>query len=144
MDMSDADRILAPAATRKAACRCGQLTATCTGEPIRVSACHCLACKARSGSAFAVQVRFPADQVTTSGVSREYVHIADSGNAASFHFCPVCGATLWYRSHPLPEAIAVPLGNFADPWFVAPSFSVWEQRRLDWVEIVGEGVEHSE
>lgn len=130
--------------TQRASCRCGQLSIECTGEPVRVSACHCLACKARSGSAFAVQARFPADQVTTSGESREYVHIADSGNAASFHFCPVCGVTLWYQSHPMPETIAVPLGNFADPRFVSPRFSVWEARQLDWVEIVGEGVEHGE
>jgi len=127
--------------TRKASCRCGQLTAECTGEPIRVSACHCLACKARSGSAFAVQARFPADRVTISGQSTEYVHIADSGNPASFHFCPVCGVTLWYQSRPIFDAIAIPLGNFEDPRFVAPSFSVWEERKLDWVEILGEGVE---
>ncbi len=128
--------------TRKASCRCGQLTVECTGEPVRVSACHCLACKKRSGSAFAVQARFPADQVTTSGRSTEYVHIADSGNAATFHFCPVCGATVWYRSGPMPEAIAVPLGNFEDPRFVSPNISVWESRKLDWVDILGDEVEH--
>ena len=130
--------------TRKASCRCGQFTLECSGKPVRVSACHCLACKARSGSAFAVQVRFPADQVTTSGESREYVHIADSGNAASFHFCPVCGVTLWYQSRPIFDAIAIPLGNFEDPRFVSPRFSVWEERKLDWVEILGDEVEHSE
>jgi hypothetical protein len=127
-----------------ARCRCGQLSVECTGEPVRVSACHCLDCKKRSGSGFAVQVRFPADRVTISGRSTEYVHVADSGNAGSFHFCPVCGVTLWYRAGPVPDAIAIPLGNFEDPWFVSPRFSVWEKRRLDWVEIVGEGVEHSE
>jgi len=125
-----------------ARCRCGQLSATATGEPVRISVCHCLACKARSGSAFAVQVRFPADQVTTSGNANEYVHIADSGNAASFHFCPNCGATLWYRSGPMPQAIAIPLGNFEDPRAFVPTVSVWEERKLDWVDIQGAGVEH--
>ena len=38
-------------------CRCGQLRIACTGEPTRVSVCHCRNCKARSGSAFAAQVR---------------------------------------------------------------------------------------
>ena len=125
-----------------ARCRCGQLSATATGEPVRISVCHCLACKARSGSAFAVQVRFPVDQVTTSGNPNEYVHIADSGNAASFHFCPNCGATLWYRSGPMPQAIAIPLGNFEDPRAFVPTVSVWEERKLDWVDIQGAGVEH--
>ena len=55
--------------THTASCRCGQLRATATGEPVRVSVCHCLNCKRRSGSAFAAQVRFPADRVTISGSS---------------------------------------------------------------------------
>jgi hypothetical protein len=127
---------------RKAACRCGQLAAECTGEPIRVSVCHCLDCKARSGSAFAAQVRFPADQVTITGQSSEYVHVGDSGSAADFHFCPVCGGGLWYRNAAIPDTIAIALGNFEDPWFATPEFSVYENRKMDWVEIVGEGIEH--
>ena len=51
----------------KASCRCGQLRATVTGEPFRVSVCHCLNCKKRSGSAFAVQARWPKAQVTLEG-----------------------------------------------------------------------------
>ena len=128
-------------ATNTASCRCGQLVAVATGEPVRVSVCHCLACKKRSGSAFAVQARFPADQVTITGESSDYVHIADSGNAASFHFCPTCGTTLWYQSRPIADAIAIPLGNFDDPRAFTPHFSVWESRKLDWLEITGE-VEH--
>lgn len=127
---------------RKASCRCGQLTVECTGEPVRVSACHCLDCKKRSGSAFASQVRFPADQVTISGQSSDYVHVGDSGNAATFHFCPTCGGALFYRNASIPDTIAVALGNFEDPWFASPSFSVFENRKMDWVQIVGDGIEH--
>ena len=65
---------------RMASCRCGQLNATATGEPVRVSVCHCLDCKKRSGSAFAVQARWPADQVTIEGRSNSWVNVADSGN----------------------------------------------------------------
>ena len=39
--------------------------------------------------------------------------------------------------------IAIPLGAFDDPYFAAPVFSVWEQRKHDWVHIVGD-VEHSD
>lgn len=45
---------------RIASCSCGQLTARVTGEPVRVSICHCLACQRRTGSVFGVQARFPA------------------------------------------------------------------------------------
>ena len=129
-------------APRVATCRCGQLRVECSGDPVRVSACHCLACQQRSGSAFATQVRFPKDKVTMTGEAREWVRTADSGNPTTYHFCPVCGATLWYQGGPMPDAIAVPLGNFEDPWFAAPAFSVWEARKHKWVEIVGEGIAH--
>jgi len=127
---------------RKASCRCGQLTVECTGEPVRVSACHCLECKKRSGSAFAAQARFPAEQVKISGQSSDYVHVGTSGKAVTFHFCPTCGGGLFFINASMPETIAVALGNFEDPWFATPNFSVFENRKMAWVEIVGEGIEH--
>ena len=53
-------------ATRDAACSCGQLRVRAGGDPIRISICHCLACQRRSGSAFAVQARFPSDRAEIS------------------------------------------------------------------------------
>jgi hypothetical protein len=127
---------------RTATCRCGQLSATCTGEPVRVSVCHCYDCQRRSGSAFAVQARFPAEAVTISGDHKVYEHIGDSGNAANFHFCPHCGTTLWYHARPHQHLFAIPVGNFADRDFPAPRFSVWEARQHRWVSIVGDDIEH--
>ena len=39
--------------TRLASCSCGQLTAQASGDPVRNSICHCLACQRRTGSPFA-------------------------------------------------------------------------------------------
>ena len=129
--------------TRTASCRCGQLRATATGEPIRVSACHCLNCKKRSGSAFAVQARWPAEQVEIKGKSKRWVMVADSGNSAVFHFCPECGSDVYYQNNgKFDGQIAIPVGAFDDPYFAAPQYSVWEQRKHAWVEISSEGVEH--
>lgn len=126
-----------------ASCRCGQLKATVTGEPVRVSVCHCLDCKKRSGSAFAVQARWPVDQFTTDGESRSWSHRADSGNRISHHFCPDCGSSLHYFIEgKFDGLVAIPLGAFDDPYFASPKFSVWEGRKSDWVEILGD-VEHS-
>lgn len=127
-----------------ASCRCGQLRATVTGLPARVSVCHCLNCKKRSGSAFAVQARCPAEQVTIEGRSGSFVKVADSGNSATFHFCPECGSDVYYEnSGKFDGLVAIPLGAFDDPYFVQPRFSVWEHRKHDWVEILGEDVEHT-
>ena len=132
---------------RTASCRCGQLKASVTGEPVRVSVCHCLNCKKRSGSAFAVQARWPRDDTQIEGQSKTFVKVADSGNRATFHFCPECGSDVFYEidgkfDDKFNELLAIPLGAFDDPFFLSPNFSVWESRKHDWVEILGDEVEH--
>ena len=131
--------------TRTASCRCGQLKATVTGEPVRLSVCHCLNCKKRSGSAFAVQARWPAEQVTVEGESKVHVMRGDSGNPASFHFCPECGSDVYYDiSGKFEGLIAIPLGAFDDPYIGTPTYSVYEGRKHDWVAIAADGMEHSD
>ena len=128
--------------SRLATCQCGALRAMCEGEPAYVSVCHCLDCQKRSGAPFASQARFPADRVTFAGESRTWRRTGDDGGTAEMHFCPTCGSTVWYRSRPHSDAIAVAIGAFADPGFPAPWFSVYEERKHPWVSIVGEGIEH--
>ena len=93
--------------TRLASCSCGQLTARVAGEPVRVSICHCLACQRRSGSVFAAQARFPRKNVSISGTSTEFVRVGDEGSRAKFHFCPKCGATVYYEPGGLDEFLDV-------------------------------------
>lgn len=128
--------------THPASCRCGQLSATATGTPVRISVCHCLSCQKRSGSAFAAQVRFPAAQVTTSGEAKTFTATGENG-AAHFHFCPDCGSTVFFTNDSAPDTIAIALGAFDDPYFVVPTISVWETRQHEWLEIAGE-FEHYE
>ena len=134
---------------RSASCRCGQLKAAVSGEPVRVSVCHCLNCKKRSGSAFAVQARWPKDQLRVEGRSKTFVKVADSGNRGTFHFCPDCGSDVYYDidgkfDDKFNGLIAIPLGAFDDPFVMQPRFSVWEKRKHDWLEIVGDDVEHTD
>ena len=132
---------------RTASCRCGQLKATVAGEYVRMSVCHCLNCKKRSGSAFAVQARWPKSQAQIEGVSKTFVIVADSGNRATFHFCPECGSDVYYEidgkfDDKFNDLIAIPLGAFDHPFFGTPAYSVWESRKHDWVDIVGPDIEH--
>ena len=129
--------------SRTASCRCGQLRATVTGDHVRFSVCHCLNCKKLSGSAFAVQARWPAERVTIEGRSNSFVLVADSGNPATFHFCPECGSDVYYViDGKFDGLIAIPIGAFDGPFFGSPEYSVWEKRKYDWVEILGDKVEH--
>jgi hypothetical protein len=127
---------------RVATCRCGQLRVTCTGEPVRVSVCHCLDCQKRSGSSFAAQARWPDERVELAGAFNEWSRAGDSGESATFRFCPTCGSTVAYVHEGMPGLTAVAVGAFADPDFPPPIYSVYEARKHKWVAIVGDGIEH--
>jgi hypothetical protein len=129
--------------TRTATCRCGQFRATVTGESVRISVCHCLNCQKRSGSAFAAQARWPDDQVVFNGDYREWSATGDSGGTGTFRFCPVCGSTVSYRIDMMPGLTAIAIGAFADPDFPPPEFSMYENRKHRWVDILGDNVEHN-
>ena len=118
---------------RIASCSCGQLTARVAGEPVRVSICHCLACQRRTGGPFSAQARFPRADVAPAGDSSQYVQAGDEGPGARFHFCPRCGATVYYEPLGLPDYVSIPVGAFADPRFPAPTVSVYEERMHAWV-----------
>lgn len=127
---------------RVAACRCGQLQVTCGGDPVRVSVCHCLACQRRSGSAFAVQARFPEERVRSVGDATEWSVTGESGTTAIFRFCPRCGSTVSYATDGVPGMITVAVGAFSDPRFPPPTISGFEEYRHRWVVVSGDGVEH--
>lgn len=126
----------------RAECACGQLSATCRGEPVRVSVCHCLDCKKRTGSAFSWNARWPAADVAIEGRSAEFTRIGDAGGRLTHNFCPDCGSTVYYRIDTTPDLIAVAAGGFADPGFPAPWVSVYDPiRRCQWVDIRAEPLE---
>lgn len=127
---------------RVASCRCGGLVARCEGDPLRVSVCHCLECQRRTGSAFAVQARFRKDVVTLDGTYMRWERIGESGDKATYFFCPTCGSTVFYENESLPDVVAIPVGAFADPDFPIPERSIFERRRHIWVEVIGTGIQH--
>ena len=125
--------------TRIATCACGQLSVKCAGEPLSVSLCHCRECQKRTGSTYGIAAFFTRIAVVTSGETRGYTRLSDSGHAVVHHFCPHCGSTVWWEPRRKPEVIAVAVGAFADPDFPAPSKSVYLQHRHHWVTTLGQG-----
>lgn len=121
--------------TRTAACACGQLSLEVEGEPRGVGLCHCLACQARTGSAFAALAGFaPPWRVT--GRATEYVRTGDQGARFRFRFCPVCGTNLFHTEEGYEDrGVSVAVGAFADPAFPPPEVSVYDSRRHPWVRL---------
>lgn len=122
---------------REARCQCGQLTVTVSGDPFAVSLCHCLACQRRTGSAFATQAAFNAEQVEVSGRYSDYSRISEESDAREhvFHFCPECGSQVFQHELADPDLVIVSVGAFADPDFPAPTISEYEDTRHGWVEL---------
>jgi hypothetical protein len=75
------------------------------------------------------------------GRSSQFTRTGDSGQQATFHFCPDCGSAVYWLLTQFPDVIAVAIGAFADPTFPAPKVSVYEERQHPWVELLGE-IEH--
>ncbi len=113
-----------------------------SGDPVRVSICHCLACQRRTGSSYGYQARFPAQSVTISGQSKQFIRHADEdAEIRRSNFCPDCGSTVFFTNGASEELIAIPVGAFADPDFPPPQISVWEERKHGWV-MVPDQIEH--
>jgi hypothetical protein len=126
---------------RVATCACGQFRVTCTGEPFRISVCHCLNCQKRSGSSFAAQARWAEGDVEMTGAYSEWTRVGEA-STATFRFCVQCGSTVAYFLDSMPGVVAVAIGAFAEPDFPPPIYSVYEGRKHAWIAVVGDGIEH--
>ena len=91
--------------------------------------CHCLECQKRTGNVFGTQARFPRTSVTIEGRAAQWTRAGDSGQSATFNFCPVCASTVYWEA---PGFGAVAVGAFADPSFPPPRVSVYEERLHPW------------
>ena len=118
---------------RVAHCTCGALRAEARGEPARISVCHCLECKRRSGSAFTWNATYKAEQVAISGAFTTHERGSDDGNWGRHSFCPSCGVSVFYEIQVRPGMISIPVGAFADPDFPAPTIEVYAERRCPWL-----------
>jgi hypothetical protein len=97
--------------------------------------CHCLACQRRTGAVISNQARFRREQVTFAGKATTWTRTAESGHTLTFHFCPICGSTVYWENDGFPGTVTVAIGNFADPYFPAPTIAVWEESRHPWVSL---------
>ena len=67
--------------------------------------------------------------------TRSFTRRSASGSEVTFHFCPDCGAILWWEAARLPHLIGVGAGAFADPGFPRPEQAVWAEQAHDWLSL---------
>jgi len=129
--------------THEASCRCGQLAVTYKGPaPERITLCHCNSCQLRTGTMFSVQGRFPRSRVKIEGKSTKWTFPSESGQpvnyrscdsgGATYHFCPVCGTTVYWDIAAAPDVIGIAIGTLTDPTFPPPKISGFESYGHPW------------
>lgn len=124
---------------RTARCHCGALALACSGEPRKVSLCHCLDCQRRSGAPFSVAAFYARDSVcVVHGEASAYERGSASGYPVRFHFCARCGSNVWWEPQRMPDLVGVAVGAFADPDFPRPQQAVFARDRHPWVELPGD------
>jgi len=82
-----------------------------------------------------MQARFTMSAVRVDGRHSDYVRISDEGEERTFHFCPDCGATVFYTVSTRPGFVAVPIGAFGEPGFPPPTVSIYESRQHPWLAL---------
>lgn len=122
--------------TREARCACGKLRAVTTGDPVRVSVCHCGQCKRRTGAAFSWNATFDAADVAVHGPAQSYVQTSEEGFWGRHSFCGECGVFVFYEIERRPGLISIPAGAFADAAFPAPSVEVYQESGCPWLPLL--------
>ena len=108
-------------------CLCGAIRFRTSDSPARVLACHCTACKVRTGAAYGIGVYFPEHQVEfLQGTTRVYELRSDtSGRWIRNEFCPQCGTTVSWTLEMRPGLRAIAGGCFDDPDWYRIQAHIW-------------------
>jgi len=134
-----------PMVQNQGRCICGAVSYTASGEPLRITVCHCLWCQRRTGTAFGTEVVYLTEDVAFDGEMDRYRHISDeSGRWLDVHFCRRCGGNLGLSLELRPEIRSIPAGTFDNvDWIeAAPSAirHVYTRSRRHWGDL-SDGVE---
>jgi hypothetical protein len=103
-------------------CLCGAVRYQTTGDPLRVTVCHCKWCQRRTGTGFAVEPIFTDAMVTFNDLTRKvYRSYSDtSGRWLDLEFCPDCGTTVGFTLEWRPGLRIIDAGTFDDPGWINP------------------------
>ena len=116
-------------------CHCGQITYEAEVNSATVRVCHCTDCQRLTGTPFRVNISArPETFKLKSGMPKNYVRTAESGNKCAHAFCPECGTPIYVTpSEPNPSGYRLALGAIDQrAQFGPPSRQIWCASRLPW------------
>ncbi len=113
-------------------CLCKAVRYTVTAEPVTARICWCRVCQFLGAGGPTVNVCFPADAVTISGVLRDFAATADSGNRMHRKFCPACGTAVSSAAESRPHLVFLRAGTLDDPEVARPAMTIWTAAAPSW------------
>ncbi len=110
-------------------CLCGAVRFETSNQPVRAMACHCTACKKRTGAAYGVGVYFKDEDVEiTQGELKTYQFNSDTSERwIKGEHCVVCGTTVTWTLEMRPGLRAISGGLFDNPDCYAIAAHIWTQ-----------------
>ena len=99
-------------------CTCGAVRFALESA-LWVAACHCSACKKRTGSAFGISIVVDDRMVVAAtGATRTFIRTGESGKAVHYEFCPECGTTVRWRVELIGNRYVYAAGTLDDPFAI--------------------------
>lgn len=110
-------------------CHCGAVRYSMPAEA-RHALCHCADCRKAAGAPAVSWALAPVDQVRITGETREYA----SSEHGRRHFCPTCGAGLFYTNAQIfPGQIDVQTATLDDPGALPLTAQIQTAERVGWM-----------
>lgn len=113
-------------------CACGAVRYEIAAAPIVQVHCQCSKCQHFSGTGHGNHMVFPKAAATITGKLEGWSYRADSGNAATNRFCPICGTPVASETTGAPDIIAIHPGSLDDPSAFAPQLVVFAEKGNAW------------
>ena len=116
-------------------CSCGRVRFTIS-RYLYVLACHCNACKKRTGSAYGLSVPVEAADIASfSGKTTTFVRTAESGRMVHYEFCPLCGTTVRWRLEGTSARYIFAAGAFDDIQELTAVGEMYTAVALQWARL---------
>jgi hypothetical protein len=116
-------------------CQCGSVRYVVTTEPTRLVSCHCTECQRQSGSAFGMSLPVKKDSLTVTGLTKQFMRLADSGNEVTGVFCPECGVRIYHALKSAPGVVSIKPGTLDDTRWLRPELFIWMKSAQGWVPV---------
>jgi hypothetical protein len=75
------------------------------------------------------------DDLTVTGLTKQFTRIADSGNEVTGEFCLECGVRIYHFLKSVPDVLSLKPGTLDDTSWLRPSHFIWMKSAQGWVPV---------